>query len=283
MFKKVLLILGVLILAACQGTQREECNMPLTFDRDGHIQFGETADLVDSGLTTFTAMSRVFVTQYTSQEFYGISQLRNFDGVPAAAGAVYRIYLFGNAPNDILFFDTEGSDGILEGRWQAPLNSIAINTEHHIAISYDNSLTTNNPVMYIDGSSVNVTEETTPTVVQSFTDIRRLDIGNAGNSVFHGRISDYRLYDRIVPASEISEIYNTRKIDGFEKGLLVHCPILGAAGMQTFDGVELDGTNKIIDRMNGLQGDPIANFPAGAGDTLLHFGGLQWEEGRGGG
>lgn len=74
--------------------------------------------------------------------------------------------------------------GILTGRW------------YHFAITYDDASTANDPVFYVDGVSVTVTESNTPS--GSYTDDSANDlwIGQRrdGLQVFDGKIEDVRMY-----------------------------------------------------------------------------------------
>lgn len=60
-----------------------------------------------------------------------------------------------------------------DGSWFTP--DIALSEWHHVAITYDRGATTNDPVMYVDGVSVTVTETLAPTgTVQGAQDTLKL-------------------------------------------------------------------------------------------------------------
>lgn len=65
--------------------------------------------------------------------------------VPAAAGYKLRFNVQLN---------------IAAGIWTSP--DISLNARHHVAVTYDRGATTNDPVMYVDGASVTVTETQAP-------------------------------------------------------------------------------------------------------------------------
>ena len=91
--------------------------------------------------------------------------------VPAVSG--YQVRLFADGTND--------------GLWDSP--DISINARHHIAITYDRSSTTNNPTIYVDGTSVAVTEVATPVALQTGDDTLKLGEAGAGTLDFAGTLA----------------------------------------------------------------------------------------------
>jgi len=93
------------------------------------------------------------------------------------------------------------------GWWAIPSGSISLNTWQHIAVVYDVSSTANDPLIYLDGSPLLVTEANTPSgSVRSDASIN-LRLGNyAGGTThtFDGKIDDARIYDRMLNPTEIS-------------------------------------------------------------------------------
>jgi hypothetical protein len=102
-----------------------------------------------------------------------------------------------------VYFD--GNDGwwhtgsILEnGKWT------------HIAVAYDSSSVSNNPVFYINGVSVTVTEEGTPTGTRDTDASESLYIGNKadGSRGFDGFMSGIQLWNTEISSSEAKELYS---------------------------------------------------------------------------
>ncbi|MGI9341198.1 MAG: LamG domain-containing protein, partial [Gammaproteobacteria bacterium] len=95
------------------------------------------------------------------------------------------------------------------GWWKIPNGSISLNTWQHVAVAYDASSTTNDPVIYLDGSPLAVTEVDSPSgSVRSDASIN-LRLGNyagATSHTFDGKIDDARVYDRMLSAAEIASI-----------------------------------------------------------------------------
>lgn len=118
-------------------------------------------------------------------------------------------------------FTTSGLAG-----WFTDSNTLSLDTWHHVAVAYNNSSTANNPIMYIDGESVNVNEGFTPTGTAS-TGATDLIIGNRLDETrsFDGDIADIRLYNRILADTEIQHIYASLAKDNILFGLVSRWPM----------------------------------------------------------
>lgn len=106
----------------------------------------------------------------------------------------FRIYL-NTGSRKISVRSKRTTDGIWNGEDELPSN-----TWVHVAVSYDAGNVANDPVIYINGLSVPVTEIATP-------------VGNATSQAsgrigvnWRGSIDEFRLYSRLVPASEIATL-----------------------------------------------------------------------------
>ncbi|MEZ5902400.1 MAG: LamG-like jellyroll fold domain-containing protein [Alphaproteobacteria bacterium] len=99
----------------------------------------------------------------------------------------------------------------VDGDWSSSSAVINLGTWHHVALTYNDNATTNDPIMYVDGVSVGVTEVNTPTGSANVDTSDNLIIGNRTGYArpFDGRIDDVRLYKRILSAAEIQELYDT--------------------------------------------------------------------------
>ncbi|MEK7096321.1 MAG: LamG domain-containing protein, partial [Patescibacteria group bacterium] len=97
------------------------------------------------------------------------------------------------------------------GRWTTPDSSIKLNTWQHVAVVYNKSSSANDPIMYIDGASVAVTESVTPSGTVDTDSARSLTIGNTLDTTrsFDGLIDDVRIYNRVLSAVEVSALYNS--------------------------------------------------------------------------
>ena len=97
------------------------------------------------------------------------------------------------------------------GAWSTPNNSITLDVWAHVAIVYNSSATTNDPVIYIGGASQSITEDTTP--VGSATSDVDIDIrlGNSSglNRTFDGSICEVVIWDGALSAAEILALAHT--------------------------------------------------------------------------
>jgi len=87
-----------------------------------------------------------------------------------------------------------------------------LNGWHHIAVTYDNSNATNDPKFYVDGISVAVTEDTTPTGTANSDSTNILYLANMKIVTdvlgynFRGLMKDPRIYSRILSDDEMVTI-----------------------------------------------------------------------------
>ncbi len=138
-----------------------------------------------------------------------------------------------------------------DARWDSPDNSLSINTWTHVAVTYDDGSTANDPIIYLDGQSVTVTEDATPVGTASGDAAADLLLFNrpAGDRDFDGSM-DVRLFDRILTGPEVLSAYTQLGVDGIhstghwpmnEQGIDVLST--GAAGsMKDWSGNGNDGT-----------------------------------------
>lgn len=174
----------------------------------------------------------------------------------------------GSGGSLLYFQDFSGTDGI----WETADGTLTTG-KHFIAITYNNSATANDPVLYIDGSPVAVSVEQSPTgsYVSGATTSLFVGAERAAVNAMDGRISDVRIYNRILTAAEIAELYSGRGGAKNDYGLVFHAPCVSAAGLQTFDGTTLTAnTNYVYDRISGAQGNPSGN-PVGRADVISTF------------
>lgn len=231
----------------------------------------------------------------------GTSQYVQFDdvsgltGLPAKTFAFWinqdsyiadtnPIYLVGDDNADelnILRVNFAGNNGWImfsagfttaQGIWAVQSNVLPINGWHHVAVSYDGSSTSNNPVIYVDGVAKSVTRLQSPVGTWISTGANKLRVlGTTANSV-DGKLENWKIYNRVLSAGEVAELYNSRTVTVNDLGLIFDLYAIGAAGYQEFNGAALAAENTLTDRMSGRRGIPHGG-PGMWGDTLLAWGG----------
>ena len=123
--------------------------------------------------------------------------------IDQGATIVYLTYDF--SANKIKFYHA-GSTG---GAWSSPNNKITEDEWNHVAIALDATDITNDPVIYINGESVTVTEDTTPT---SYTAVGvQLYFGTKASTAsnwYKGLIDDAAFFNRVLDDHELKMLYN---------------------------------------------------------------------------
>jgi len=101
-----------------------------------------------------------------------------------------------------------------DGIWSTTSDVLTaiLNGWHHIAVTYDSGSPANDPIVYVDGAAVGVTEDFTPAGVADGDGTNILYLGNMkiitdvlGYS-FKGFIKDTRIYNRILSADEVADL-----------------------------------------------------------------------------
>lgn len=240
--------------------------MPIDFlDGADYVDFGTPAQLAN--LSTFTTMAwlRLDDWGHGANAFGWL-----FGNYNSAKEGGWQLFVENSVFTQALWFNYWWDTTIPS--WIAD-NVLSLATLTHVALTYDNSSTANNPAIYVNGVSKAVTRQTAP--VGSIEDDSDCDyyLGNqveTKNRSIDGKLGDWRIYDTILSASDIFDIYNM-------KSFRLHAPYpifrimgIGAAGLQEYDGASLGATNYIIDDIEGVQGTPSGN-PVGVADTWLAY------------
>lgn len=193
----------------------------------------------------------------------------NFDALPAGqknlvskTGAGWSVHTVG----DDLYL-LQGFSGGPAG-WSVN-NLLAAGNWYHIAISYDASNAANDPTLYINGALQALSTDTISTGSMSDDSDGSFFLGstNIAGYELDGKIEDPRIYNRILSAAEVAELYNSRMVRSVLNGLVFHPIFCGAKGLSQFDGVTLGAANTIVDDIGGAIGVPSGN-PIGRGNTI---------------
>lgn len=141
------------------------------------------------------------------------------------------------------------------GFWCTPINSLSLSVWHHVVITYDNSVL-GTPVMYIDGVSQTITTITGASGTRTSDAAANLFMGNWSSGVgreLDGRIEDARIYNRILSANEILNIYSSRGHDFILSSLVLRalcCDKGEATAAASGDPVDLSN-NKFASTLTG--------------------------------
>lgn len=205
--------------------------------------------------------------------------------IPDDFGAAYDLFLIsdGTGTDTDELFDiptqiTTGKFGLVahfsttNGIWLTTSATLTAGAVNHIVITYDGSATINDPIIYLNGASVAITEVSTPAGTYRTGTNTDVYIGStASGANLDGKTLAALEYNRILSPAEVSEAYNSRKFIPSWNGL-VFCPMLaGTAGLQIFDGTTLAAGNTIVDSVNGYLGVPSGS-PLAVADTFLTYG-----------
>lgn len=156
------------------------------------------------------------------------------------------------------------------GVWITTNNVLTIGALHKIMLVYDGGNVANQPVLYVNGSSVPLTVTTAPVGTYRAGTSTDMYIGDAFIAAIspNGNIDDLRIYSGSKSAAQAAviaaeDVENDAVID--ESGLVFHAPLVMCKGLTypTFVGATLAAGNTFFDRVNGYLGAPSGS-PVGA-------------------
>jgi len=119
------------------------------------------------------------------------------------------------------------------GKWRG--TAASIDTWHHLLITYDGGATTNDPIIYVDGSSVTVTDVATP-LGSLLSEGSQLKIGNRDDNAraWNGYIAEWAKWNVILTAAEAATLgkgYSPLFIR--PNSLLAYIPLIGRNSPET--------------------------------------------------
>lgn len=140
-----------------------------------------------------------------------------------------------------------------------------------VAITYDNTNVSNDPIFYINAVADTLDFDTTPIGNKLDDSAYPLYLGSASSTTYNysldGKLEDPRIYNRILSQTEITELYQARMVRSISSGLVFHPIFCGAKGLSRFDGITLGAANTIVDEIGGAIGVPSGS-PIGRGNTI---------------
>jgi len=174
----------------------------LEFDGDSGEVLISAASAMDDIFDSGGSLSIWFKPDSTGEA--NQSQLLGKDD-PGTDGWFLSVQSQSNEAANIVFtYRFTGTDGIWAGAAQA-----TIGEWNHLVLTYDSDAVGNDPIMYVNGSSVTVTEASTPVGTREPDASNDLRVGNnsAGNRTFDGIIDEVRLYSDTLTAAEVADLY----------------------------------------------------------------------------
>lgn len=252
--KKALVLLMLALALGCTPKQ-EVIPVAAEFPNGSSVSFG-TMPAAVANLNTRTIAAWVKIDGTSAGGHTVIASN------PGAQSDWYLSYF--DTPNLTFFLKRATTNGT----WTGTAN-LTVGTWYHVAVSYDRSSTANDPVIYLNGSSVGISETSTPAGTAQDDSASTLYSGGLGTSTPLSTLSvaDLRVYNRILTLAEIEDIRNSKSFCDNDYGLVFHAPFLGVAGGVS-DGGTMAAANTVIDRIGGVVGTP-AGSPIFRADTIL--------------
>jgi len=256
LFLFLCILIGIFLSTMGGGKEKY---MALKMETTGIVfDFGTTAPRV-SGYTQSTHLFWLYTTVNMSSGAPSVHQisLRGLGGSNNGWQYAWNPNVSGQLQLSINWTTTDGL-------WRAP--TVSTNQMYMITISYNGSSTSNTPVVTYNKVSQTVTTVTTP--VGSY--------GTADGGLFQlgddiGILYSYAIFNRILSSDEIAEAYNNKLAIPNKNGLIFYPTLIGAGGLQNFDGVTLSASNPIVDSIDGLVGTPNGSGVVGVADNFLNF------------
>ncbi len=209
---------------------------------------GVSTDAVDFGvipvinnLTTKSMSAWVYID--ASADAGVVAQ---FDGVAVGIGQVSK-YAFLQQYYSTTF-----------GGWTTANNTITIGAWHHIVWTQSG---TSDPIIYIDGVSMAITETSTP-AGDIVYDNNYLRSGNSYLMVnpLHGKIKDLRIYNRILSAAEADAIFDEGAGGtGNTSGMVFQAFAVRTDEVTAYTDLTLTAETKLLDAYLGTVGTPTGS------------------------
>lgn len=186
------------------------------------------------------------------------------------------------------YFFTAGSGSFLynhhftptDGQWETltcPMTGSA-GIWKHVALTYDSSSDLNVPQFYVDGLLVASVTTAAPNGTADTDADANLVLGNMNYVGWeflyrhNGYLKDFRMYNRILPQSEIVEMAsNPNNYTNVRDGLVWQGPCVKDEDFGNLTGTVLYPSNLIIDNVYGIRGTPHWNIPSGTAFAIRVF------------
>lgn len=191
--------------AVCAAGRTGSAGTAMSFDGVNDYATGPDGDL---SLDVFSGGGTVSVWVYPTS--YGGSALGRILHKGDPVNTAWTLYLNNSSVSGGLDFKRHFST--TAGIWRTPANSMTLNAWHHVVVVYDDSSTSNDPIIYIDGVSQTLTESTSPVGTPVSDTTFEFGIGNvpALTRSYQGKIEGVRFHRVMVNATDVSMMYGAR-------------------------------------------------------------------------
>lgn len=153
------------------------------------------------------------------------------------------------------------------GKWATTnLNTLMDGAWHHLVVTYDAWNIAADPIFYVDGAVVagGVTEIGTPLGTQNSEYGAEVVIGNwhtdtqEYTAAWNGVIKDARIYNLILTAAQVTELYNAGVPDAslVTGGLVFQGPVVKTSDVAAYDGTALDAALPVFENIHQALGIP---------------------------
>lgn len=246
--------------------------MAIDFERDNStcINFGDISTI--DNLSTITIMAWINAESLADGETYTITQKR---GQTNPWGGWNFAITNGASAGRPKYVEMDVTWSGAVGIWRSQYNVIDTGAWYHVAATYDGGAVGNDPLFYVNGVNSATIEGNVPAgaivsnaAASLYIADWPLTIVGTTHTYFDGVIADVRVYNRILSAAEVLDIYSLRAYNTNYNGLVFEPMLYGAAGLQAFDGAALAAANKIVDPISGALGTPSGS-PIGVGESFL--------------
>ncbi len=171
----------------------------------GHLDKALSFDGIDDGVffSNSAPISQMSVSTWVKLDSFPNSFPRIFN--------VDSLQLWVNQSGSHLRFRAHHS--VTSGQWSTPNNSIELGKWHHIALTYDATSNSKDPIIFIDGVQQTITEIYTPSGALNNT-IDNFYIGNRDleDRAWDGEIDDFIYWPELLTTGQITAIYNQQKV-----------------------------------------------------------------------
>lgn len=263
------IVLVALLLAGCMP-KVEDC-MAIEFNGSNQsIEYDKIGLFNATDLNTMTICAWIYPDTVKEQpRFSGFLRVANYTDEQVFINNVFQLMLYKDPALSLtraLYFTNPSATTV--GRWYTG-NEVTLSAWNHVCLTYDRGSVDNDPIIYVNGAPVSLTESAQPSGISVLNSLDWLTIGRINSlDFFDGKICDVRFYKTIKSESDILNIYETRILRNImaDEDLIFWMPALGASGISSYDGATLSESNKILDHITGVWGTPINN-PTGRGDV----------------